>query len=138
MKNLLSTALFIIGFFLLANLSASASGDTITTASGIKYVRIAQGNGVHPVTNQKVKIIYSRKSSTGEVLESNELSKPFEYRVDKTKVIAGIDEIIKQMSEGEELYCIIPPTLAHGEKGVKGAIDPNATLYVYIHILHIE
>jgi FKBP-type peptidyl-prolyl cis-trans isomerase len=138
MKNLLSTTLFIIGFLLLATISASANGDTLTTASGIKYVQITQGNGVHPIKNQKVKIIYSRKLATGEVVESNELSKPFEYTVDKTKVIPGIDEIIKQMSEGEELYCVIPPALAHGEKGVKGSVDPNVTFYLYIRIIDIK
>lgn len=136
MKKLQPTILFLAGF-LLSILTASAN-DTLTTASGLKYIQISKGDSIHPVSNQKVKIVYTRKSSSGQVLESNELSKPFEFRVDKNKVIVGLDEIVKKMSKGEEVYCIIPPSLAYGEKGVKGSVDPNSMLYLYIQIIDIE
>lgn len=137
MKTLLSSISFITGL-LLTTLSASAASDTLTTSSGIKYVQLSQGTGERPVGNQKVKIVYSRKSAAGQIVESNELSKPFEFKLDEHKVIPGIEEIVKYMSKGEEIYCIIPPSLGHGDKGVKGYIDPNATLYIYIQIIDIE
>lgn len=135
MKTPLSTIAIITGLLLLS-ISANA-GDTITTASGIKYIQISQGNGVHPVSKQKVKIVYSLKSSNGKYIESNELCKPFEFRVGANKVIPGLDEIVKKMSKREEGYCILPSQLGHGEKGVKG-IDPNSTLHLYIQIISIE
>ena len=136
MKKLQPAILFIAGF-LLSILTASAS-DTLTTSSGIKYVQLSEGNGLHPTTNQKVKIIYSRKSSTGEIVESNELSKPLEFIVDGHKVIPGVEEMVKYMSMGEEVYCIIPAELGFGEKGVKGHVDPNSSLYLYIQIIDID
>lgn len=136
MKTLLLTIGFIAGF--LTTVPVFASGDTLITESGIKYIQISEGTGQRPVANQKVKIVYSRKTSTGQIVESNELSKPFEFRLDQHKVIPGLEEIVKHMTKGEELYCIIPPSLAHGEEGVKGYIDPNATLYLYIQIIDIE
>lgn len=136
MKICIKTILFITGI-LLTSLSASA-GDTLITEHGIKYVQLSKGSGAHPTSHQKVKIIYSRKNASGQIVESNELSKPFEFRIDDNKVIPGLAEIVKQMSKGEELYCIITASLAHGEKGLKGNIDPNSTLYLYIQIIDIE
>lgn len=69
---------------------------------------------------------------------SHDLSKPFEFRVDQRKVISGIDEIVKLMTKGEEVYCIIPAKLGHGEKGVKGHIDSNSILYIYLQIIDIK
>ena len=122
---------------LMTTFSASAS-DTLTTEHGIKYVQLSEGSGAHPTTHQQVKIIYSLRSSTGEILESNEDFRLFKYRVGDDKMIEGLDEIIKQMNQGEEVYCIIPPSLGHGEKGVSGYINPNETLYLYIQIVEIK
>jgi len=136
MKTFQIIIVYITGL-LMTSFAASAS-DTLTTEHGIKYVQLSEGSGAHPTTNQKVKIVYSLKSSTGEIIESNELSKPFEFRLGKDKVIPGLDEIVKEMNQGEELYCIIPAALAHGEKGVKGHLNPNTSLYLYIQIIDIE
>ena len=42
----------------------SQKKDTVTTASGLKYVRIKAGNGVKPVDGQKLKVIYKGKNRT--------------------------------------------------------------------------
>lgn len=136
MKTLLSIILFTAGL-LLINTSSMAAADTLVTASGIKYIQLHQGVGEPPVSNQKVKIVYSLKSADGYIIESNELSKPLEFTLDQHKVISGIEDIVKYMTKGEELFCIISPYLAHGEKG-KGPISPYATLCVYIQIIDIE
>ncbi|WP_018341638.1 FKBP-type peptidyl-prolyl cis-trans isomerase [Cytophaga aurantiaca] len=136
MKSLLSIIVF-TAVLLLISTSSHAAHDTLVTASGIKYIQIQEGVGERPTSNQKVKIVYSVKSSNGDVIESNELSKPLEFRLDKHQVIPGIEDIVKYMNRGEELFCIIPAYLAHGDKG-KGAIDPHTTLYVYIQIIDIE
>ena len=135
MKTFLSIILFVTSL-LITSVSVSAA-DTLTT-SGIKYIQISKGNGAHPITNQKVKIIYSWKSSTGEIIASNELSKPFEFRIGDDKVISGLDEIIKTMCKGEELYCVIPAALGHREKSIKGYIDSNSILYIYLQIIDIK
>ena len=119
------------------SLSASAS-DTLVTASGLKYVRVKEGNGIHPQAGQSVKVIYSRKSSTARVVESNEGSKPFKFQVDNHEVIPGWNEAVKLMSKGEKWYCIIPSELAYGKKGVEGVIAPNATLYFYIEVVDVK
>ena len=134
-KTIVTTFVAIIGVFF--SLSASAS-DTLVTASGLKYVRVKEGNGIHPQAGQSVKVIYSRKSSTGRVVESNEGSKPFKFQVDNHEVIPGWDEAVKLMSKGEKWYCVIPSELAYGKKGVEGVIAPNATLYFYIEVVDVK
>jgi len=136
MRKFLSTTL-LITTMLFAGLYASAS-DTLTTAGGIKYVRIKEGDGIHPKAGQTVKVFYSRKSATGRVVETNEGGKPFKFQVDNHEVIPGWDEAVKLMSKGEKWYCIIPSELGYGKKGVEGVIAPNANLYFYIEVVDIK
>jgi len=136
MKKSLAISLF-IGGIMFAGLTALAN-DTLTTPSGIKYVTIKEGDGIHPTSKQTVKVIYCQKSSTGKIIESNELSKPLKFHVDNHEVIAGIDEVVKKMSKGEMLYCIIPPELSYGKKGVHGHSAPNTTLYLYLQVVDIQ
>jgi len=116
--------------------------DTITTASGLKYIRLREGSGPHPVSGQTVKVIYSRKSQTGRIVETNEGHAPFKFVLDKNEVIPGWDEALKLMSKGEKGILIVPPALAYKEKGVKDPnnenaylIPPNATLTFIIEFV---
>ncbi|MBC7450830.1 MAG: FKBP-type peptidyl-prolyl cis-trans isomerase [Cytophagales bacterium] len=129
---------------LLASYTASAS-DTITTQSGLKYVRLKEGNGIHPKSGQTAKVIYSRKSSTGRVVESNEGHAPFKFVIDAKEVIPGWDEAVKLMSKGEKGILIVPPSLAYKDKGVKDPnnegvyiIPPNATLHFVIELVDFK
>ena len=133
MKNLLASALFCLSC-LLINVRASAA-DTLTTASGIKYVVLKAGDGKHPVSGQTVKVYYSRMSRPGKVVETNEGDTPFKFAIDKQEVIPGWDEVVKLMSKGEKIYCVIPSNLGYGKKGVEGVIPPNATLYFLIEVI---
>jgi len=114
------------------------AADTLTTAGGIKYVRLKEGDGIHPTPGQSVKVIYSRKSPTGRVVESNEGSKPFKFKVSNHEVIPGWDQAVLLMSKGEKWYCIIPSELGYGKKGVEGLVAPNSTLYFIIEVVDIK
>lgn len=137
MKKILLTGMLCAVAFVLINLSASAA-DTLTTSSGIKYVRLKEGDNIHPKAGQTVKVIYSRKSVTGRVVESNEGGKPFKFQVDNHEVIPGWDEAVKLMSKGEKWYCIIPSELGYGKKGIEGVVAPNSTLYFLIEVVDIK
>ncbi len=136
MKNLFASALICL-FTLLISLHVSAA-DTLTTASGIKYVVLKAGDGKHPVSGQSVKVFYSRMSKPGKVVETNEGDSPFKFAIDKQEVIPGWDEVVKLMSKGEKIYCVIPPALGYGKRGVEGVIPPNATLYFLIEVVSIK
>ena len=44
------------------------------------------------------------------------------------KLIAGVDEALLDMVEGEQRTVIIPPDLGYGSRGVPGVIPPNSFL----------
>ncbi len=136
MKKLLPTSILCAICFLISFYASAA--DTLTTSSGIKYVRMKEGDGIHPKAGQTVKVFYSRKSSTGRVVETNEGGKPFKFQIDNHEVIPGWDEAVKLMSKGEKWYCIIPSELGYGKRGIEGVVAPNSTLYFLIEVVDVK
>lgn len=135
--RILKLFILCVGSIIAGSLTAHAN-DTLITASGIKYVQIQKGDGIHPSARQLVSIMYCIKSPSGNIIESNQLNDPFKFRIDNDNVLIGLNEIVKQMSKGESIYCIIPSRLGHGEKGVKGDVAPNSSLSYYIQVLAIK
>ncbi len=111
------------------------SKDTITTASGLKYIVIKEGNGVRPTAGTKVKVNYTGKFLDGRVFDSSiPRGEPFEFTVGAGQVIKGWDEAFLLMSKGEKCTLIIPPDLAYGPGGM-GPIPPNATLIFDVELI---
>jgi len=136
MKKVLLT-IFLSASALFLSISVNAA-DTLKTSSGIKYVRLKEGDGKHPTAGQTVKVFYSRMSKPGKVVETNEGDAPFKFKIGNQEVIPGWDEIVQQMSKGEKIYCVIPPELGYGKRGVEGVVPPNATLYFLIEIVNVK
>lgn len=101
-------------------------GDTIITASGIKYIVIEPGFGDKPKSGQTVKIYYTGKLMNGKQFESNlKEPSPYKFILGTRMVIEGWDEGIKLMREGEKGKLIIPARLAYGKTGIKAQINPD-------------
>lgn len=108
----------------------SAGKDTVTTASGLKYIVIEKGNGAKAEAGKQVSVNYA-----GYLMDSTEFDnsykrgKPIKFILGQGQVIKGWDEGIALMNVGDKLRLIIPPELAYGENGAgNGIIPPNATL----------
>ena len=108
----------------------SSGKDTITTASGLKYIIMEKGNGPKADAGKQVSVNYA-----GYLLDSTEFDnsykrgKPFKFILGQGQVIKGWDEGIALMNVGDKLRLIIPPDLGYGESGAgNGVIPPNATL----------
>jgi tetratricopeptide (TPR) repeat protein len=108
----------------------SAGKDTISTASGLKYIVIEKGNGPKADSGKQVSVHYA-----GYLLDSTEFDnsykrgKPIKFVLGQGQVIKGWDEGIALMKVGDKFRLIIPPDLGYGENGAgNGVIPPNATL----------
>ena len=114
------------------------SSDTITTKSGLKYLILSKGNGVHAQLNKNVEVHYTGYLTDGKVFDSSvERGDPIEFILGTGQVIAGWDEGIAIMNVGDKFRLIIPSNLGYGEKGAGKVIPPNSTLIFDVELISI-
>jgi Peptidyl-prolyl cis-trans isomerase (rotamase) - cyclophilin family len=114
------------------------TSDTITTASGLKYIVTQKGpvGGAKPSKGTKIKVHYTGRLTDGKVFDSSvQRGQPFEFAVGTGSVIAGWDEALIDMTKGEKRTLIIPPKLGYGDRGAAGVIPPNATLIFDVEMI---
>ena len=62
---------------------------------------------------------------------------PFSFTLGENRVIAGWEQGILGMTEGEKKTLTIPPELGYGAMGVPGVIPANATLIFDVELVDI-
>lgn len=108
---------------------ASESGDTIQTASGLKYLYLKKGDGPMVVSGAKVGTLLSLKVDDSVVWNSYEQPDSlFSFVADSTRLIKGFTEVVSYLRQGDEIIAILPDSLAYGAKGAGDVIPPHATL----------
>jgi FKBP-type peptidyl-prolyl cis-trans isomerase len=114
-----------------------AVGQTVTTASGLKYEEQWFGNGRTVKKGDLVLVRYTGYvAATRDVFDSNLSSDPARIRVGVGKVIKGWDEGVVGMKEGGKRILNIPAKLAYGEQSM-GPIPPNADLIFEVEVLRV-
>ncbi|HJT23235.1 MAG TPA: FKBP-type peptidyl-prolyl cis-trans isomerase, partial [bacterium] len=110
--------------------TATASGAaTVTTASGLQYVILQQGNGAVAAPGHMVSVHYTGWLTNGTKFDSSvDRGQPFQFALGAGQVIKGWDEGVAGMKPGEKRKLTIPANLGYGERGAGGVIPPNATL----------
>lgn len=110
--------------------------EIITTASGLQYEVLAEGNGAKPAASDQVVVHYTGKLIDGTVFDSSvERGQPATFGV--TQVIPGWVEALQLMKAGSKWRLYIPSDLAYGPNGAGGAIGPNATLIFDVELLQV-
>lgn len=108
-----------------------------TTASGLQYEVIAEGDGNKPSANNTVKVHYTGSLIDGTVFDSSvQRGEPMVFGV--TQVIPGWVEALQMMTVGSKWRLFIPSELAYGANGAGNIIGPNATLIFEVELLGIE
>lgn len=113
--------------------------DTITTASGLKYVILKHnGTGKKPKTGDKVSVHYrGYLADKTEFDNSFKRGQPFEFELGRGRVIPGWEEGIALLNEGDSALLIIPAALGYGSRAI-GAIPANSTLYFEVELVAIK
>lgn len=110
--------------------------EVTTTASGLQYEIIKEGEGAIPTAQDQVTVHYTGKLIDGTVFDSSEeRGEPATFGV--TQVIAGWVEALQLMKVGSRYRLFIPSQLAYGPNGAGGIIGPNATLIFDVELLQI-
>ena len=109
----------------------------ITTASGMQYKVLAEGDGPVPAATDQVKVHYRGTLINGKEFDSSyERQEPVTFRLDS--VIPGWVEALKLMKVGSKYQLFIPPALAYGAREVGPEIGPNTTLIFEVELVGIE
>ena len=120
-----------------AFLSENAEREGVqTTASGLQYEVIAEGEGETPVLSSTVRVHYHGTLIDGTVFDSSvERGRPIDFPLNG--VIAGWTEALQLMSPGAKYKLFIPHQLAYGDRGAGDVIKPYTTLIFEVELLEI-
>ena len=106
-----------------------------TTASGLQFRVVKEGEGPSPTASDIALVHYTGMLEDGKVFDTSEGKQPLPLPVGPGGSIPGFSEGLQKMQKGGEYILKIPPALAYGERGVPGAIPPNATLTFEVRLL---
>jgi len=107
-----------------------------TTADGLQYEVIKQGNGPLPTDTSKVKVNYHGTLIDGTVFDSSiDRKEPIVFQVNQ--VIKGWTEALKMMPVGSKFKLYIPQELAYAGAD-RGKIKPFSMLIFEVELISIE
>lgn len=109
-----------------------------TTASGLQYKVIKEGEGKSPKATDTVSVHYRGTLLDGTEFDSSyKRNEPTQFPLNR--VIKGWTEGVQLMKEGAKYQFFIPSQLAYGERGTPGGpIGPNETLIFEIELLKVQ
>ena len=107
-----------------------------TTASGLQYEILQEGEGDSPLINDRVSVHYEGKLLNGEVFDSS-LKKGVPASFAVNRVVRGWTEALQLMKVGSKYKLYVPPSLGYGERGSQ-TIGPNELLIFEVELLGVE
>jgi peptidylprolyl isomerase len=111
--------------------------DYETTASGLQFAILEQGDGEAAAAGDIVRVDYRGLLGDGTMFDTSEGGEPIRFPLGQGAVIPGWDEGISLLNEGGRALLVIPPDLGYGAAGSGGVIPPNATLYFEVELVEV-
>jgi FKBP-type peptidyl-prolyl cis-trans isomerase FkpA len=113
-------------------------GETVTTASGLKYSTLKEGTGEEAKPGQTVSIHYTGTFTNGEKFDSSrDRDQPLFFHLGMGQMIKGMDEGVAGMRLGEQRRLQIPAKLAYGSRG-QDKIPPNSALIFDVELMSVK
>jgi len=108
--------------------------NIVTTASGLQYEILAEGEGPSPSATTSVTVHYKGTTLDGKEFDSSySRNEPATFPLNR--VIAGWTEGLQLMNAGAKYRFFIPSELAYGQRGAGADIGPNAALIFEVELL---
>ena len=108
--------------------------------NGMEIVNTTMGkpDGKQAKPGKRVSMKYIGKLPSGKVFDQTKGKDTFAFRLGVGEVIKGWDVGVDGMRVGDKRRLTIPPAMAYGKKGVKGAIPPNSTLVFDVELVNVQ
>jgi FKBP-type peptidyl-prolyl cis-trans isomerase len=113
------------------------SGDTVRSATGLKYIEAQVGTGALAQKGQTVSVHYTVWLLDGTFIESSRNGNPYSFTLGASSSIKGFDEGITGMRVGGKRRLIVPPSLGYGAYQT-GPIPPNSTLIFDVELRSVS
>jgi peptidylprolyl isomerase len=102
------------------------------TPSGLRYVVLKRGSGAKPAAGKTASVNYKGMLLSGKVFDNSDMhGGAQDFQVGARRLIAGMDEALLDMTQGEKRIVIIPPELAYGERGAGNGVIPSNSFLVF-------
>jgi len=116
--------------------SIAQTADTITTASGLKYIFTKKGNGPAVKPGWLAIWHYNLHLTNGTLIDdSRARNAPLSSEYNTTHLIKGFTEALNLMHIGDRGIFVVPPAIGYGAKGAGKMIPPNSTLIFDIELI---
>ncbi len=107
--------------------------------TGIRYIVEVPGKGPLLAPGDLVMVNYTGSLLSGKVFDrDNDKLHPLTFRVNRSEVIEGWDQILQLMKPGAKWIVIIPPELGYGRRGNPPRVPGYSTLVFEIEILGLK
>ncbi len=109
-----------------------------TTASGLKYKIIQEGNGAKAASGNTVRVHYTGTLTNGTKFDSSrDRNDPIKFKLGVGQVIKGWDEGIALLRVGDRAIFTIPPQLGYGDVSMGDRIPAGSTLIFDVELVEV-
>lgn len=108
---------------------------TVVRPSGLQYRVVKTGTGKTPGPNDTVTVAYKGALVDGYVFDQTKPGQTHDLPV--AKLIAGWQEALSLMKEGDEWELVIPASLGYGTQGA-GTVPSNQTLIFDMQLIAVK
>lgn len=113
------------------------AGTAVTTASGLIYESLRDGQGQAPQATDTVIVHYRGTFPDGKEFDSSHArGQPATFPLNR--VIPCWTEGVQRMKPGGKAKLICPPAIAYGSRGAGAVIPPNATLHFDVELMGVR
>ncbi len=112
--------------------------NMVSTGTGMRYEIVKEGVGPIVQPGQMVTMEYVMNDIFGDVVYSSETEGVLRFVVGQGGVVAGLDEAVRHLHQGDVAHVVVPSHLGYGILGDQKSIAGRATLIYTLHIVEVQ